>query len=145
MRQASVEAQREAQRQRTEAREHRLRATQAQAAQARTQEGTFEELPPGPGVEPSADAQDELADLYAEVEREEQAKRARARPDVHGAKHHAHHGLTNETSPRQTPKGAPMKTVKCGHCGGRVPVYTDKRPVRITCPSCSKSGTLKGP
>jgi len=37
----------------------------------------------------------------------------------------------------------PLKTVTCSGCGGKVPVFTNARPVKITCSTCGKSGTLR--
>jgi ribosomal protein S27E len=51
--------------------------------------------------------------------------------------------------PRKTEKPAkpaervPLKYLTCSGCRGKVPVHSAKRPLRISCPSCGKSGTLK--
>ena len=136
----------DAQRKRQEA--YARRATMAaaprRAVPAVHGESEFVEIPAegtGGGGE-AADAQ--LAELYDEVEREK-APRAQERPAHHAAlAHHAGHAKASGAVRDQVPKETPLKTVKCGHCGGRVPVYTHKRPVRITCPTCNKSGTLRG-
>ena len=41
------------------------------------------------------------------------------------------------------PAKVPLKTLTCSGCHGKVPIYTDKRPIKITCPNCGKGGTLK--
>ena len=41
------------------------------------------------------------------------------------------------------PPKVPLKTLTCSGCRGKVPIYTNQRPLKITCPSCGKSGTLK--
>lgn len=37
----------------------------------------------------------------------------------------------------------PIKEINCPRCKGKVPIYTDERPLDIECPSCGKKGTLK--
>jgi hypothetical protein len=37
----------------------------------------------------------------------------------------------------------PRKVVPC-KCGHQIPIFTDDRPVRFECPSCGRTGTLKG-
>jgi chitodextrinase len=101
-------------------------------------EGTFEEVPL------EGQSADELDELYQEVEKEK-AQHAHRKPAHHaGAVSHAAHAKPVGEAQTAVTGGEPLKTVKCGHCGGRVPVYTEARPVRITCPNCKKSGTLKG-
>jgi hypothetical protein len=100
-------------------------------------ESEFVEVQTSEGVQDGA-SEDELSSLYDEVERERSRKGHRA-----GQGGHQHAGPPKAAT-SQASGQTPLKTVKCGHCGGRVPVYTDKRPVRITCPSCNKSGTLRG-
>jgi len=41
------------------------------------------------------------------------------------------------------PPKVPLKTLTCSGCSGKVPIYTTQRPLKITCPNCGKSGTLK--
>jgi tetratricopeptide (TPR) repeat protein len=36
----------------------------------------------------------------------------------------------------------PVKYIRC-KCGGSIPIYTEKRPVRFECPECGRTGTLK--
>ena len=103
-------------------------------------EGEFVEIPSSGAPQDEA-AQDELAGLYDEVERERVRKGTKP---VRGPAPVSGPPKAAKAVPSPSTGKTPLKTVKCGHCGGRVPVYTDKRPVRITCPSCNKSGTLKG-
>jgi len=37
----------------------------------------------------------------------------------------------------------PLKTVRCSKCGATIPIYSEERPLQITCPGCKFSGTLK--
>jgi hypothetical protein len=37
----------------------------------------------------------------------------------------------------------PIKTVRCSKCGSTIPIFTEDRPLQITCPGCKFSGTLK--
>ena len=37
------------------------------------------------------------------------------------------------------------RRTKCSNCGGPVPIYGNTFPVRVTCPSCGRSGTYNGP
>ncbi len=103
-------------------------------------ESEFVEVQSSEGTTDGA-TEDELASLYDEVESERARKGPRA---GHGAAPPAGQPKAAKAMTSQSSGGAPLKTVKCGHCGGRVPVYTEKRPVRITCPICTKSGTLRG-
>jgi len=137
----------EAHRRKLQAHEQRARAIAAEARQAQpvrrpvpAAESEFVEVQSTEGPQDEA-AQDELASLYDEVEQE------RARKGRVGRGGTSQAGMQPKPAKARTSQpseGKPLKTVKCGHCGGRVPVYTDKRPVRITCPSCNKSGTLRG-
>jgi ribosomal protein S27E len=45
--------------------------------------------------------------------------------------------------PTSAPPKVPLKNMTCSGCRGKVPIYTDKRPIQITCPTCGKSGTLR--
>jgi len=37
----------------------------------------------------------------------------------------------------------PIKKIKCPKCKGKIPVFTNKRPITVECPQCGKRGTLK--
>jgi hypothetical protein len=38
---------------------------------------------------------------------------------------------------------APLKKIKCSACGAVIPIYTNERPLRVTCPLCGRQGTLR--
>jgi hypothetical protein len=40
-------------------------------------------------------------------------------------------------------QGAPLKKIKCSACGAVIPIYTNERPLRVTCPLCGRQGTLR--
>jgi hypothetical protein len=105
-----------------------------------TTEG-FEEIPHEEGHD--------LEDLYDEVEEEEDALEAEELDDKTEDEWEAPKSpiiadLGKEPEEYEEVERIPLKTVKCGNCGSRVPVYTHNRPVKIKCPSCKKSGVLKG-
>jgi len=39
--------------------------------------------------------------------------------------------------------GTPLKKIKCSACGSIIPIYTNERPLRVTCPMCGRQGTLR--
>jgi len=43
------------------------------------------------------------------------------------------------------PAGQPLRMTRCSGCGSQVPIYSDRYPVRITCPGCGRTGMYKGP
>jgi ribosomal protein S27E len=51
------------------------------------------------------------------------------------------------SAPQQArPQGrAPVRVTRCSNCGSQVPIFTTVYPVRISCPSCGRSGMYKGP
>ena len=54
--------------------------------------------------------------------------------------------LTVSSQPRPQPAQEPVtRRTKCSNCGGPVPIYGNSFPVRVTCPSCGRSGTYHGP
>jgi hypothetical protein len=106
----------------------------------------FEEIP----------EDDELEDLYDEVEEEADAMEAEVvdgKPDWEPPTSQVLEDIRTKAEPdtavvatTKAPKKGkrkPLKTVTCGNCGSKVPVFTEKRPVKISCPSCNKSGVLK--
>jgi len=38
---------------------------------------------------------------------------------------------------------APLKKIKCSACGNVIPIYTNERPLRVTCSLCGRQGTLR--
>jgi hypothetical protein len=56
---------------------------------------------------------------------------------------HTFEEIEEEPEEEVEPEPVPLKTVTCGGCGGKVPVYTTDRPVKIKCPNCQRTGTLK--
>jgi len=46
-------------------------------------------------------------------------------------------------APAQAQPGAPLKKIKCSACGAVIPVYSNERPLRVTCPLCGRQGTLR--
>jgi hypothetical protein len=40
-------------------------------------------------------------------------------------------------------QAAPLKKIKCSACGAVIPIYTNERPLRVTCPLCGRQGTLR--
>jgi len=47
--------------------------------------------------------------------------------------------------PSRTQARTPVRLTRCSNCGSQVPIYTTVYPVRISCPSCGRSGMYKGP
>ena len=39
--------------------------------------------------------------------------------------------------------GTPLKKIKCSACGNVIPIYSNDRPLRVTCPLCGRQGTLR--
>jgi len=37
----------------------------------------------------------------------------------------------------------PLKKIRCSNCKTIIPIYTDKRPIKVTCPNCGRSGVLR--
>jgi ribosomal protein S27E len=50
-----------------------------------------------------------------------------------------------QPAPTYTEPNSPARMTRCSNCGSQVPIYTTVYPVRITCPSCGRSGMYKGP
>ncbi|MGQ9583659.1 MAG: hypothetical protein ACUVV6_09160, partial [Thermoplasmatota archaeon] len=38
-----------------------------------------------------------------------------------------------------------LRVIRCSGCGSRVPIQAASYPVKVTCPSCGRSGTYRGP
>lgn len=45
--------------------------------------------------------------------------------------------------PAPAQQGAPLKKIKCSACGAVIPIYSNERPLRVTCPLCGRQGTLR--
>ena len=48
-----------------------------------------------------------------------------------------------EDASRDVPDTKPLARLKCKVCSTIIPIYTEERPLDITCPSCGKEGILK--
>ena len=48
--------------------------------------------------------------------------------------------IIREPPPR---KRKPVGRIRCSACGEIIPLYSGERPMRVTCPSCGRSGTLR--
>jgi hypothetical protein len=46
-------------------------------------------------------------------------------------------------APAPAQQGAPLKKIKCSACGAVIPIYSNERPLRVTCPLCGRQGTLR--
>jgi hypothetical protein len=51
--------------------------------------------------------------------------------------------VIREPEPQRPARKKPVGRIRCSACGEIIPLYTKERPLRVTCPSCGRAGTLR--
>jgi len=51
--------------------------------------------------------------------------------------------VIREPEPARSARKKPVGRIRCSACGEIIPLYTKERPLRVTCPSCGRGGTLR--